>query len=82
MTITPRQFAVRLAWTLSALALLLTAALVAWVLANPGVIGLWGIIAFVGCLLATFLLGGGLMALVFYSARAGIDDINRKDPPA
>lgn len=33
-----------------------------------------GIIALVGGVILTFLVGGGLMTLVFYSARRGYDD--------
>jgi hypothetical protein len=74
-----KAFIVRMAYVLAITATLLVGALLLWVWANPGVIGIWGGIAFVGCLLATFLLGAGLMGLSFYSARAGFDDKQNDD---
>lgn len=38
-----------------------------------------GWLAIVGGAIATLAVGGGLMALVFYSARQGYDDIDRRD---
>jgi hypothetical protein len=75
-----KSFIIRMAWALGITTVLLIAVLLAWVWANPGVISLWGVAAFVACLLATFLLGAGLMALSFYSARAGYDAA--QDTPA
>lgn len=42
-----------------------------------GRMSVWGILALVFGGLATLGLAGGLMALVFYSARRGYDDIER-----
>jgi hypothetical protein len=44
--------------------------------ANISVVG-W--LAIIGGAIVTLAVGGGLMALVFYSARRGYDDIDRRD---
>jgi len=40
-----------------------------------------GWLTIIGGAIVTLALGGGLMALVFYSARRGYDDIDRRDGP-
>ena len=51
----------------------------AWSSVGGTHISLVGWIALAGGALVTLLVGGGLMALVFYSARRGYDDIDRRD---
>lgn len=43
-------------------------------------LGLHGWIALIGGALLTLLLAGGLMSLVFFSARRGFDDAHPPDP--
>ena len=61
-----------------ALVLALAAGLYAWRMIGETQISLVGWIAIVLGAVATLGVGGGLMALVFYSARHGYDDIDRK----
>jgi hypothetical protein len=61
-----------------ALALALAAGVYAWRMIGETQISLVGWIAIVLGAVATLGVGGGLMALVFYSARHGYDDIDRK----
>jgi hypothetical protein len=52
----------------------------AWVHLGGDEIPLYGYFAIAGGVLVSLLVGGGLMALVFYSARHGYDDgANRND---
>jgi hypothetical protein len=51
----------------------------AWVHLGGDAIPLYGYVAIVGGVLFSLLIGGGLMALVFYSNRHGYDDIHRLD---
>jgi hypothetical protein len=51
----------------------------AWSAVGGSHISLLGWVALGGGALATLGLGGGLMALAFYSARRGYDDIDRRD---
>ena len=60
------------------LVLALAAGLYAWRMIGETQISLLGWIAIVLGAVATLGVGGGLMALVFYSARHGYDDIDRK----
>jgi hypothetical protein len=66
-----------------AFALALAGALVyfvsAWSSVGSAEISLVGWLAIFGGALVTLAVGGGLMALVFYSARRGYDDIDRRD---
>jgi hypothetical protein len=73
--------AVLLAGVLGAL-LLATAAFSLWVWDQLGdtEIGVHGYVALVLGALATLAVGGGLMALVFYSSRHGYDDRAGGDP--
>lgn len=60
---------------LALLALALWFAVTAWVRLGGGdPIPLYGYIAIAGGILFSLLIGGGLMALVFYSSRHGYDD--------
>jgi hypothetical protein len=60
---------------LALLALALWFAITAWVRLGGGdPIPLYGYIAIAGGILFSLLIGGGLMALVFYSSRHGYDD--------
>ena len=61
-----------------ALILALAAGIYAWRTIGETQISLVGWIAIVLGAVATLGVGGGLMALVFYSARHGYDDIDRK----
>ncbi len=61
-----------------ALVLALAAGIYAWRTIGETQISFLGWIAIVLGALATLGVGGGLMALVFYSARHGYDDIDRK----
>lgn len=51
----------------------------AWSSVGGAHISAIGWLAIVGCAIAMLAVGGGLMALVFYSARQGYDDIDRRD---
>jgi Ca2+/Na+ antiporter len=51
----------------------------AWSSIGSAHISAHGWLAIIGGAIATLALGGGLMALVFYSARQGYDDIDRRD---
>lgn len=51
----------------------------AWSAIGGADISLIGWLAIVGGTLVTLGVGGGLMALVFYSARHGYDDIDRRE---
>jgi hypothetical protein len=66
-----------------AFALALAGALVyfvsAWSSVGGAQVSLVGWLAICGGALVTLAVGGGLMALVFYSARRGYDDIDRRD---
>ncbi|MGH6725375.1 MAG: hypothetical protein ACREB8_02370 [Pseudolabrys sp.] len=48
----------------------------AWVRFGGDAIPLYGYIAIAGGVLFSLLIGGGLMALVFYSSRHGYDDLS------
>jgi hypothetical protein len=61
------------------LALSLWFAGTAWVRLGGDPIPLYGWIAIIGGSLFSLLVGGGLMALVFYSARHGYDDAHPND---
>jgi hypothetical protein len=61
-----------------ALVLALAAGIYAWRMIGETQISILGWIAIVLGAVATLGVGGGLMALVFYSARHGYDDIDRK----
>jgi hypothetical protein len=51
----------------------------AWVHLGGDEIPLYGYFAITGGVLVSLLVGGGLMALVFYSARHGYDDLSGGD---
>jgi hypothetical protein len=51
----------------------------AWSAIGGGNISVIGWLAIIGGAIVTLAVGGGLMALVFYSARRGYDDIDRRD---
>jgi hypothetical protein len=52
----------------------------AWLRLGGGdAIPFYGYVAMAGGVLFSLLIGGGLMALVFYSSRHGYDDIHRID---
>jgi hypothetical protein len=51
----------------------------AWVHLGGDAIPFYGYVAIAGGVLFSLLIGGGLMALVFYSSRHGYDDIHRLD---
>ena len=59
---------------LALLALSVWFAAAAWTRLGGGPIPLYGYFAIVGGVLFSLLVGGGLMALVFYSSRHGYDD--------
>jgi hypothetical protein len=62
------------------LALAIWFAVGAWVHLGGDAIPAYGYVAMAGGVLVSVLVGGGLMALVFYSARHGYDDeANRND---
>jgi hypothetical protein len=46
----------------------------AWTRFDDGPVPLWGWMALGGGILFSLLIGGGLMALMFYSSRHGYDD--------
>ena len=69
-------------WTVPLFALLLLAiwfAGVAWERLGGDAMPLYGYLAIVGGVLFSLLVGGGLMALVFYSSRHGYDDLSGGD---
>jgi hypothetical protein len=51
----------------------------AWERLGGGAIPVYGYVAIVGGVLFSLLIGGGLMALVFYSDRHGYDDLSGGD---
>ena len=51
----------------------------AWGRFSVGDIPFYGWLAIIGGTVFSLLVGGGLMALVFYSARHGYDDLSRGD---
>lgn len=53
----------------------------AWVRLEGDAIPLYGWFAIAGGVGFSLLIGGGLMALAFYSSRHGYDDPNRRDDP-
>ena len=53
----------------------------AWIHLDAGAIPFYGYLAIVGGALMSILVGGGLMALVFYSSRHGYDDLSGGDGP-
>ena len=64
---------------LALLALALWFAASAWVHLAGDEIPLYGYLAIAGGVLFSLLVGGGLMALVFYSSRHGYDDLSGGD---
>jgi hypothetical protein len=69
-------------WTVPLFALLLLAiwfAGVAWERLGGDAMPLYGYLAIAGGVLFSLLVGGGLMALVFYSSRHGYDDLSGGD---
>lgn len=69
-------------WTIPLFALLLLAiwfAGVAWERLGGEAMPLYGWLAIAGGVLFSLLVGGGLMALVFYSSRHGYDDLSGGD---
>jgi len=61
------------------LALAVWFAAAAWTHLGGDAIPYYGYIAIVGGVLFSLLIGGGLMALVFYSSRHGYDDLSGGD---
>jgi hypothetical protein len=53
----------------------------AWERLGGEPIPLYGYLAMAGGILVSLLLGGGLMALVYYSSRHGYDDLSGGDEP-
>jgi hypothetical protein len=51
----------------------------AWLRIGGDAIPFYGYVAIAGGVLFSLLIGGGLMALVFYSSRHGYDDIHEID---
>ncbi len=51
----------------------------AWIRFDAGAIPLYGYVAIAGGVVMSLLVGGGLMALVFYSNRHGYDDLSGDD---
>jgi hypothetical protein len=51
----------------------------AWLHFDNGGIPLYGYVAIIGGVVMSLLVGGGLMALVFYSSRHGYDDLSGGD---
>lgn len=51
----------------------------AWIHYDADAIPLYGYLAIAGGVLMSLLVGGGLMALVFYSSRHGYDDLSSGD---
>ncbi|HET9715305.1 MAG TPA: hypothetical protein VFP60_03885 [Pseudolabrys sp.] len=64
---------------LALLALALWFAVMAWSHLGGGPIPVYGYVAIVGGVVISLLVGGGLMALVFYSHRHGYDDLGGGD---
>ena len=64
---------------LALLALSVWFAVAAWVRLGGDAIPLYGYVAIAGGVLFSLLVGGGLMALVFYSSRHGYDDLGAGD---
>ena len=54
-------------------------AVAAWVHIGGDAVPLYGWVAIAGGVLFSLLVGGGLMALVFYSSRHGYDDLSGGD---
>jgi hypothetical protein len=54
-------------------------AVVAWERLGGDAIPAYGYVAIIGGVLVSILVGGGLMALVFYSNRHGYDDLSGGD---
>ncbi len=61
------------------LALAVWFAAAAWAHLGGDAIPFYGYVAIVGGVLFSLLIGGGLMALVFYSSRHGYDDLGGGD---
>jgi hypothetical protein len=61
------------------LALAVWFAVTAWERLGGDAIPFYGYVAIVGGVLFSLLVGGGLMALVFYSSRHGYDDLSGGD---
>jgi hypothetical protein len=61
------------------LALAVWFAAAAWAHLGGDAIPFYGYVAIVGGVLFSLLIGGGLMALVFYSSRHGYDDLGSGD---
>jgi hypothetical protein len=61
------------------LALAVWFAAAAWAHLGGDAIPFYGYVAIAGGVLFSLLIGGGLMALVFYSSRHGYDDLNGGD---
>jgi hypothetical protein len=53
----------------------------AWNRFDSGSIPFYGYLAIAGGVVMSLLVGGGLMALVFYSSRHGYDDLSGGDGP-
>jgi hypothetical protein len=51
----------------------------AWERLGGGAIPIYGYVAIVGGIVVSLAVGGGLMALVFYSSRHGYDDLSGGD---
>ena len=64
---------------LALLALSIWFAVAAWIRLGGEPIPFYGYVAIAGGELFSFLVGGGLMALVFYSSRHGYDDLSGGD---
>ena len=64
---------------LALLALSIWFAVAAWIGLGGEPIPFYGYVAIAGGVLFSFLVGGGLMALVFYSSRHGYDDLSGGD---
>jgi hypothetical protein len=64
---------------LALLALSVWFAAAAWTHLGGDAIPSYGYVAIAGGVLFSLLVGGGLMALVFYSSRHGYDDLGRGD---
>ena len=64
---------------LALLALSIWFAVAAWVRLGGEPIPFYGYVAIAGGVLFSLLVGGGLMALVFYSSRHGFDDLSGGD---
>jgi hypothetical protein len=64
---------------LALLALSIWFAVAAWIRLGGEPIPFYGYVAIAGGVLFSLLVGGGLMALVFYSSRHGYDDLSGGD---